>query len=250
MPKRGRLFKLSPFYDQRNKVVRVGGRPANSLYNIDQKFSILILKDLSITVRLIREAHTRNLHGGPQLTLLYLRQTIWIPGGLSAVKKGIYNCKPCIRHNARILQPQLGDLPTERVVSSFAFTHTGLDYCGQFSTNDSIGKLQMTYVALFVYFSTKAIHMETVTKLTKEDCLDAIKRFIARRGLPENIYSENSRTFIGTRGEIEFRKLLMDRKFKELVDVFTTGQQINWLTIPPLTPHFVGLWEAAIKFLK
>ena len=104
-------------------------------------------------------------------------------------------------------------------------------------------------VALFVYFSTKAIHMETVTTLTKEDCLDAIKRFIARRGLPENIYSENSRTFIGTRGEIEFRKLSMDREFKELVDVFTTGQQINWLTIPPLTPHFVGLWEAAIKFM-
>ena len=80
---------------------------------------------------------------------------------------------------------------------------------------------------LFVCFSTKAVHMETVTTLAKEDCLDAIKRFTARHGLPENIYSDNSRTFIGTRGEIEFRKLLMDREFKGLVDAFTTGQQIN-----------------------
>ena len=199
---------------------------------------------------LIREAHARNLNGGPQLTLFYLRQTIWIPGGLSAVKKIIYNCKPCIRHDARILQPQMGDLPTERVVSSFAFTHTGLDYCGPFSIKDSSGKLQKTYVALFVCFSTKAVHMETVTTLTKEDCLHAIKRFTARRGLPENIYSDNSRTFIGTRGEIEFRKLLMDREFKELVDAFTTGHQINWLTIPSRTPHFGGLWEAAIKSMK
>ena len=29
LPKRGRLFKLSPFYDPDNKVVRVGGRLAN-----------------------------------------------------------------------------------------------------------------------------------------------------------------------------------------------------------------------------
>ena len=250
LPKRGRLFKLSPFYDPDNKVVRVGGRLANSPYNIDKKFPILIPKDSPITVLLIREAHARNLHGGPQLTLFYLRQTIWIPGGLSAVKKIIYNCKPCIRHDARILQPQMGDLPTERVVSSFAFTHTGLDYCGPFSIKGSSGKLQKTYVALFVCFSTKAVHMETVTTLTKEDYLHAIKRFTAQRGLPENIYSDISRTFIGTRGEIEFRNLLMDGEFKELVDAFTTGHQINWLTIPPRTPHFGGLWEAAIKSMK
>ena len=92
--------------------------------------------------------------------------------------------------------------------------------------------------------------METVTTLTKEYHLDAKKRFTARRGLAENIYSDNSRTFIGTRGEIEFRKLLMVREFKEMLDAFTTGHQINWLTIPPRTPHFGGHWEAAIKSMK
>ena len=92
---------------------------------------------------------------------------------------------PFIRHDARILQPQMGDLPTKSVVSSFALTHIGLDYCGLFSRNDSSGKLQKTYVSLFVCFSTKAVDMETVTTSTKEDCRDAIKRFTAQRGLPE-----------------------------------------------------------------
>ena len=76
LPKRGRLFRLSPFYDPDNKVVRVGGRLANSPYNLDKKFPFLIPKNSPITVLLMREAHARNLHGGPQLTLFYLRQTI------------------------------------------------------------------------------------------------------------------------------------------------------------------------------
>ena len=42
----------------------------------------------------------------------------------------------------------------------------------------------------------------------------------------------------------------MDRQFKELVDAFTTGKQTNWLTIPPRTPHFGGVWEAAIKSMR
>ena len=42
----------------------------------------------------------------------------------------------------------------------------------------------------------------------------------------------------------------MYRDFKETVDAFTTGQQINWLTIPPRTPHFGDPWEAAIKSMK
>ena len=42
----------------------------------------------------------------------------------------------------------------------------------------------------------------------------------------------------------------MDREFRKLVDAFTTGHQINWLTVPPRTPHFGCLWEAAIKSMK
>ena len=103
LPKSGQLFKFSPFYVTDKKVVRVGGRLANSPYNIDKKFPIPIPKDSTITVLLIREVHSRNLHGGPKLTLFYLRQTIWIPGGLYAVNKNVYNCKPCVRHDARIL---------------------------------------------------------------------------------------------------------------------------------------------------
>ena len=133
-PRSSSLNSLSPFFDQENKVIRVGGRLANSPYTIDRKFPVLIPRKSPITEMLIREARKKNLHGGPQLTLYTLRRNIWIPGGLSIVKGVLNRCKPCIRFDAKLLQPQMGDLPRERVVPSFAFSHCGLDYCGPFYT--------------------------------------------------------------------------------------------------------------------
>ena len=92
--------------------------------------------------------------------------------------------------------------------------------------------------------------METVSSLTKDDCLDAVKRFCARRELPKAFYSDNSMTFIGSRGEIAFQKLMMNKEFKEIFSTFTNDNSISWYTIPPKVPHFGGLWEAAVKSLK
>ena len=150
LPRSSSLNSLSPFFDEENKVIRIGGRLANSPYTIDRKFPVLIPRKLPITEILIREAHEKNLHGGgPQLTLYTLRRTIWIPWGLSVVKGVLYRCKPCIRFDAKLLQHQMGDLPRERVVPSFAFSHCGRDYCGPFYTKNGTRTLLKTYVAIF-----------------------------------------------------------------------------------------------------
>ena len=86
--------------------------------------------------------------------------------------------------------------------------------------------------------------------LTKEDCLDILKRFTGRRGTPQTIYSDNSTTFIGARGELEFRRLIRDEEFKDLINNFASQNHIDWFTIPPRTPHFGGLWEAAVKSMN
>ena len=179
---------------------------------------------------LIREAHEKNLHGGPQLTLYTLRRTIWIPGGLSVVKGVLYQCKPCIRFDAKFLQPQMGDLPRERVVPSFAFSQCGLDYCGMFYTKNGTRTLLKTYVAIFNCFKTKAVHIEPVMSLTKDDCLEAIKGLVSRRGILDEIYSDNSTTFIGTKGELEFRHALATQEFEDLISTFGKENNIAWLT--------------------
>ena len=86
--------------------------------------------------------------------------------------------------------------------------------------------------------------------LTKEDCLDTLNRFIGRQDTPQKIYSDNSTTFTGARGDLEFRRLLRDEEFMYLINNFVGQYHIDWFTEPPRKAHFRGLWEAAVKSMK
>ena len=154
---------------------------ANSPYDINNNFPVFIPRKSQINNLLLRKAHEKSFHSGPQMTLYTLQQTVEIPGGLALAKQAIHKNKPCIRQDARLLQPEMGDLPLERVVESSTFSNTGLDYCGHFYNKDSSSQESKIYVAIFICFATKAVHMETVNSLTKDDCLDAVKRFCQKR---------------------------------------------------------------------
>ncbi|XP_076248154.1 uncharacterized protein LOC143187904 [Calliopsis andreniformis] len=82
-------------------------------------------------------------------------------------------------------------------------------------------------------FENAATHLELVTDLTTETCIAAIKRFFARRGKSRNLYSDNGSNFVGARNEI-----------------IEIQAFVNWSFSPPRSPHFGGLWEAAVKSFK
>ncbi|XP_052741840.1 uncharacterized protein LOC128198804 isoform X2 [Bicyclus anynana] len=92
----------------------------------------------------------------------------------------------------------------------------------------------------------KAVHLELVTDLTKEAYLACLNRFTSRRGKPETIYSDNASTFIGASNELaQFLKSSVDYVQAQLVE-----QGINFKYIPAYSPHFGGIWEAAVKSVK
>nr|CAH7717100.1 unnamed protein product [Callosobruchus chinensis] len=56
-------------------------------------------------------------------------------------------------------------------------------------------KISKCYVALFVCFLSKAVHLELVTDLSKDCFILALLRFISRRGKPSRIFSDNGTNF-------------------------------------------------------
>jgi len=145
----------------------------------------------------------------------------------------------------------MGQLPELRVKPSKPFTNTGVDYAGPFYVKQ-VGKRSKTivkcYVALFVCLSTKAIHLELISEFSTEAYVASLRRFIVRRGLCINIYSDNGNIFVGA--EKEFKKILSEEDSRERNSNFTVQQGTNFHIIPPCSPHMGGIWEAGVKSMK
>ncbi|XP_011171790.2 uncharacterized protein LOC105204419 [Solenopsis invicta] len=132
------------------------------------------------------------------------------------------------------------------------FHVTEVDYGSPFVIKDRKGrgcKTSKCYICLFIYFSTKAIHLELVSDATSESFIAALRRFVSRRGKPAHIYSDNGTNFIGANRELnELAELLIKEQLTLSEHISNTG--ITWHFIPAYSPHFGGLWEAGLKSTK
>ena len=87
-----------------------------------------------------------------------------------------------------------------------SFTVVGMDNAGPIYCADHPGK--KFYFLLYTCASTRVIHLELVNSLTAEYCVAAIRRFLARRGLPSVLWSDNAKTFVAARQKLN--QLLVD----------------------------------------
>ena len=78
------------------------------------------------------------------------------------------------------------------------FTNCGVDYFGPFyvSTRRSSEK---RWCFLFTCMTTRAVHIEIVSYMDTSPCVREMERFIARRGTPSVIWSNNRTNFCGSR---------------------------------------------------
>ncbi|XP_058456570.1 uncharacterized protein LOC131433967 [Malaya genurostris] len=88
--------------------------------------------------------------------------------------------------------------------------------------------------------------------LRMEDAfLAALRRFIARRGMPAEVHSDNGTNFQGAKNKItELYSILNSKRNQEIIANECTNRGIIWRFIPPKAPNFGGLWEAAVKTAK
>ncbi|GBL88807.1 hypothetical protein AVEN_158928-1 [Araneus ventricosus] len=126
-------------------------------------------------------------------------------------------------------------------------------------TNESSGKIRQIQWCLVMQGQQVLPIINNCSSFTRlqrvigctDSFIGALKRFIARRGKPSDIYNDNGTNFVGANNEL--RKILKDlfnKESKGKIEDFIASEGIVWYFNPPATPHFRGLWEAGIKSLK
>jgi hypothetical protein len=157
----------------------------------------------------------------------------------------------CKRLKAKVAEQLMGSLPAGRVNPARPFRHTGVDYAGPFSLSVMKGrgmKYFKGYFCIFICLATKAVHLEAVTDMTTEAFVGTLKRFVSRRTLPTDLYSDCGSNFIGA--EKELRDLVNCVERNALVSRFLVDRGTQWHFNSPAAPHHGGLWESGVKSVK
>ena len=248
------IKRLSPIWDSKLKIIRVGGRLNQAPQcSEDQKHPIL-LPNCHLAKLVIREIHQKNLHGGQSATLGIVRMKFWPLRAKQVIKSQIHRCIKCFRVRPIMIEQFMGSLPASRVTPAAPFLHTGVDYCGPFNIKVSTirnAKSSVAYVALFVCLTTKAIHLELVSKLSTAAFFCAFDKFISRRGFPHTMNSDNGLNFVGASNDMkQLQDFLQKSTIQEDIRQYFLRQEIEWKFIPPRAPEHGGLWEAGVKSMK
>ncbi|XP_055634221.1 uncharacterized protein LOC129774500 [Toxorhynchites rutilus septentrionalis] len=243
---KSRLRWFSPFMSDEG-VIRIGGRLSNAQQSFDSKHQILLPANHPFSFLLVKQFHERNLHAHPQLLITFLRNRYWIIGAGSLARRVVHTCVACFRAQPKKLEQFMGDLPRTRVTASRPFAVTGVDYWGPLLLRpvNRRSAARKAYVAVFVCFCTKAVHIELVVDLTTAKFMQAFRRFTSRRGFCSEIYSDNGRNFVGVSNEL--RNFLRSSNYKQAFAIECTSNNIKWHFNPPKASHFGGLWESAIS---
>ena len=246
VPKGHALFALSPFIDSDN-VLRVGGRLKNAPIPDSAKHQMIIPRDHPITTLIVRHEHRCNGHVGVEHVLANLREMFWIVGGRVAIWRVVRNCFFCQIRRAKLMYPYMADLPAGRVAyGEPPFTNCGCDLAGPVVIKQGRKQLKR-WIVLFTCLTVRCVHIEVVENADTNSFINALRRFVNRRGRPEVMYSDQGTNFVGAVPEL---KELIDGLDQEQIENFATRNNFRWKFNPPASPHMGGAWERLIRSVK
>ncbi|XP_044570431.1 uncharacterized protein LOC123257065 [Drosophila ananassae] len=101
------------------------------------------------------------------------------------------------------------------------------------------------WVALYTCLTLRAVHFEIAHSLDTSSCIMCLSNFMALRGTPKEIFSDNGTSFRATEKAVreELKKIEHDK-----ITIKFDG--IKWRFNPPGAPHMGGAWERLVRTTK
>ena len=243
------LYRLDPFMDF-NDIMRVGGRLRYASWSYELKHPVIIPKSSHITELIIRHCHEQVCHNGRTSTQNCIRQQgYWLINGSSRVRQYISQCVTCKRLRGALLTQRMAELPKDRFFEAPAFTYCAVDYFGPFFIKERRSQLKR-YGVVFTCLSSRAIHLETANSLDTDSFINALRRFLARRGPVVQLRSDRGTNMVGAKNELLGKSININ---DEDVRRFLLRQQCEWVRFkfnPPHASHMGGVWERQIRSVR
>lgn len=239
------LSKLDPVVQ--DGILRVGGRLNQSAMPESAKHPAILDKKQHITSLILKDIHKNTGHSGRNQILAKLRNKFWVGAANTAIRKLISKCTVCRRLNARVSEQKMAELPRDRLMPDEPpFTHVGVDFFGPFLIKRA-RSIVKRYGVLFTCLTIRAVHIEVANSLDTSSCINAIRRFICRRGQASTIRSDNGTNFIGA--ERELKEAIQELDQSKIAEVLVQ-KGIKWIFNTPAASHQGGVWERQIRTVR
>ena len=239
------IAKLDP--ELRDGLLCVGGRLRHAPIEQEQRHPVILPKKHHVVDLIVRHNHLLSGHSGQEYVLSLIRKSFWIIKARVAVRRVVNCCFSCRRRQAPFGAQKMADLPADRVTPNKPpFSFVGVDCFGPFWVKRARSQVKR-YGVLFTCLATRAIHLEVAQSMDTDSFLNSLHRFIARRGIPEVMRSDNGSNFVG--GSKELQEAISDWNESQIHE-FLLQRNIKWSFNPPSGSHFGGVWERCIRTVR
>ena len=220
-------------------VLRVGGRL--------QSHPIILPNNHAVSNLIVAHFHVISGHCGKEYVLAQIRQEYWIVRARSAVRRVLAQCSSCRLRNVKPSVQQMANLPSVRTIPGEPpFSYVGVDYFGPYFVKR--GRVQMTrYGCLFTCLKIRAVHIEVVHSLDTDSFINALQRFMSRRGQVKMLQSDNATNFVGAEKEL---RVAVEGWNTNRIGNFLRQNSIQWCFNPPAASHMGGVWERQIRSVR
>ena len=163
-----------------------------------------------------------------------------MPQGRTAVKTVLSRCLTCIRFQGGPYKVKpISPWPKSRITTSSPFTITDIDYFRPLLIKYN-GVQKNVWTCLFTCTAIRVVHLEVVEDMPAEHFLKVLRRFVRRRGKPDEIISlfifisDNAIQFKAAKNTIDivWRNIVKDPQ----VQSYVSENRINWKFIIELSP--------------
>jgi hypothetical protein len=103
------------------------------------------------------------------------------------------------------------------------------------------------WCCIFTCLTIQAVHLEVAFSMDSDLFLCAFFRFVARRGVPHDVYSDNGTNFVGALDNFQHA---LERWDQNKIHSKLRSKGSNWHFGPPEAHHPGGAWERMIRSVR